>query len=171
MNHMTCRAFSLLELLCCIALLALLTALAIPELAAWVERSRHEALRNELVAFLKSARAYSIEHNHEVRLCGSSQGQSCDDAWERGWLLRHKDADGSPLLFNLLTSGHRLYWSGSKQIRFQAGGLTPVSNGTFTLCNEKEEVAWRVILNRQGRVRSETGQAVPPANQTVCVGK
>ncbi len=155
MERQSLRAFSLIELLCCISLLAVLVSLALPGLRDWSERTRHQALQDELLSLLRSARVWSIEHNLEIWLCGSSDGQTCDGRWGDGWLLH--TPQGRPLRrFIALNPSHRLYWAGAGntgKVRFR-GGLTVTTNGTFTLCTtHTEQPVWAIVLNLQGRAK------------------
>lgn len=49
-------------------------------------------------------------------------------------------------------------WQGMKptnSLHFSPSGITFVSNGTFTLCSQNNDEALGVIINRQGRIRTE----------------
>lgn len=152
---------SLIELLYCLAIFSALL-LATPDFLAWLERNQQQALRNELLSTIQAARAYSILHNQSVEICGSSNGLNCDQSWSQGWLIR-LPADGTILRNTRLEGHHQLIWSRAS-VLFQSDGMTTLSNGRFTLCDESGSVAWQLVLNRQGRTRSVAGldESHPP---------
>ncbi len=162
MNRPKLQAFTLTELLCSMAILALAISLALPALHDWSERTRQQGLQDELLIMLRSARAWSVGHNLEVWLCGSSDGQTCDDSWGEGWLLQAPEGQIAPRRFVALEPSRRLLWSRSGKVRFR-GGLTVTTNGTFTLCTPDDQPAWAIVLNRQGRARPVTSDDADPA--------
>lgn len=162
------RAFSLYELMICLLVLALLGLIALPSYTRWSERNQNEALRNELLASLRAARTYSVENNQTTELCGSLTGQECDSHWQSGWRIQ-RARDGAGLHITQLGRPHTLHWSGfSSRIRFRPDGLSPTSNGTFVLCSRDAQAAWALIINRQGRVRSETQSEALQQRDSAC---
>lgn len=158
MTYARNKALSLVELLCCITLLGVFASIGLPGFANLLEHYRNETLRHELASALQAARAYSILHNHGTELCGSRTGDHCDSTWAKGWRIQHTHAP-IQLFQTHLDGTQTLSWKGfSKTIRFQPDGTTPISNGRFTLCNQKKEAVWQLVLNRQGRVRHVKGQ-------------
>jgi type IV fimbrial biogenesis protein FimT len=169
MNSDQVKGFTLLELLIVISLLAILWGLAMPAFSQLVQRNRSEALHNQLISALHTARAHAVENRHEVELCGSSDGSRCDNAWNKGWLMHFPESGSEPLIFTTVNSGMQLKWAGlSQKIRFQSSGLAVVSNGTFSSCNADHEVDWQIKLNRQGRARTLNAAAVAQAGGYRC---
>ncbi|MGV8844278.1 MAG: GspH/FimT family protein [Pseudomonas sp.] len=151
------RAFSLIELLITLTLLALLASIALPNFSGWVERNRIETLRNLLQTQINHARASSVLHNRDVVVCGSSDGQNCDNRWDMGWLLHYFGTE-KLLSQHRLTAQDQLQWKGfNKKIRFHSNGTAPGGNGRFYFCNNQNEVILQMVLNRQGRLRRVSG--------------
>jgi len=151
------RAFSLIELLITLTLLALLASIALPNFSGLVERNRIKALRNLLQTQINHARASSVLHNRDVVVCGSSDGQNCDNRWDTGWLLHFSDTE-ELLSQHRLSTQDRLRWAGfNKKIRFHGNGTAPGGNGRFYFCNNQNEVVLQMVLNRQGRLRRVSG--------------
>lgn len=151
------RAFSLIELLITLTLLALLSSIALPSFAELIERNRIETLRNLLQTQVNHARASSVLHNRRVEVCGSSDGQSCDNRWHIGWLLRFIDTQ-EPISQHVLSANDRLKWAGFQQkITFHHNGTAPLGNGRFYFCNSQNDVVLQMVLNRQGRLRRVSG--------------
>jgi len=86
----TMRGFTLIELMVTLAVLAILTMVAVPNFRDTIRRSRVSAASNALLADLHYARAEAINRGQLVSLCPSSNGSSCTAggaAWEAGWLV------------------------------------------------------------------------------------
>ena len=161
MNRDKQAGFNLVELLAVTTVLILFVSLALPSFQKLSQNNRDEALRNLLISQINQTRANSIIFNKHHILCGSSDGETCDHAWQTGWLIREKDSR-KIIHIERLNAQPRLTWRGlSKQIRFLPSGHSNASNGTFTLCDDNAQVVWQVKLSRQGRartVKAETAQ-------------
>jgi type IV fimbrial biogenesis protein FimT len=83
------RAFTLIELLITIAIMAVLVTLATPSLQALIRNNRITGQANELVAGLMLGRSEAVKRGVSVTLCGSADGSSCagDGNWEQGWMV------------------------------------------------------------------------------------
>ncbi|WP_263140365.1 GspH/FimT family pseudopilin [Pseudomonas sp. RIT-PI-AD] len=168
MHHAHQKALGLIELLFCLALLAVFASLALPAFGQWVERTRLEALRDQLQAHLNSARADSVLHNRAIEVCGSADGQTCDDDWQSGW-VSHFASDQRLLKQYRLGVQDRLAWTGaSSRIRFQGNGTAPLGNGRFFFCDRQGKVVSQLVLNRQGRIRRVQGLEQGQNPQTSC---
>lgn len=159
MDSQRMAGFSLLELLITLALIALLAVLAAPSLSSLVERNRTLAITEQLQAQLMLSRTQSVVHQRDTVLCGSAAGFACDGDWSRGWLSQQSH-DGQMMNHRHdLDGGRRVVWRGGLQavIRFDANGTAPSGNGRFLICDAAQQVAWQLVLNRQGRVRRVQG--------------
>lgn len=151
------RAFSLIELLTTLTLISLLASIALPSLANLIERNRIYSLRDQLQAQLHHARASSVLHNRDVEVCGSSDGQHCDDRWQEGWLSHFVDSTKN-ISQRQLAPQEIITWSGAtNRIRFHGNGTSPLGNGRFYICDRHQAVSLQIIINRQGRLRQATG--------------
>ncbi|HFK2921410.1 TPA: GspH/FimT family protein [Stenotrophomonas maltophilia] len=155
------RGIQLIELLLILMLLAVALALA---WGPWQRALRHlqaESLRRELVASLSLARSTAVTERRRVSVCGSSDGQQCDQAWSRGWRVRveARTAGGGPgrLLRAHTTSQRRVELHTSdhrSEVQFRPDGRNAGTNQSIVLCVDGYEHS-RVIINVPGRVRSE----------------
>lgn len=151
------QAFSLIELLLALTLIALLASLALPSFAGLIERNHMQSLRDQLQAQLNQARASSVLHNRDVEACGSSDGQHCDDQWRQGWLLHFPDSQQIISQQRLTTQDHIMWAGASRRIRFHSNGTSPLGNGRLYICDQYQAVALQIVISRQGRLRQVTG--------------
>lgn len=147
--------FTLVELLTVLILLTIIGSLAAPALADLIARNRQQALRNQVEGILRNARAQAILQARTIEVCGSTDAQNCSAHWASGWLVRDPSL-AQTLHVTRLPDHDALRWNGFTQtIRFRWNGTSPASNGRFYQCY-RQQVAWQLILNRQGRLRQTT---------------
>lgn len=165
------QGFTLAELLLSLGLLVTISSLALPNLSRYVQSNRQENLRHSLLSHLNAARTEAIALMQRIELCGSSNGEQCDHAWELGWLIRDPVAN-TALRFSRQQSSGRLRWAGAGQnsqtVVFQANGSTVASNGRFIFCAADGHVAWQLVINRQGRVRHSNGLETGQSDSELC---
>lgn len=162
--------FSLVELLVAVTVLALLSAVCVPSIAAWTERSRMVSLSEDLLVHLYLARSEAIKRGGRVALCKSADGETCarNGSWEQGWIIFH-DADndglrdpGEPIMQRMagLPAGWRLVGNSTvaRYISYHPTGTTRVLSGAFqagtlTLCKASNGpvAARQIVLNAAGR--------------------
>lgn len=148
------RAFTLIEMLIVLALLAILGRIAVPALQSLLERNQQQALSDQVARAVYNARAYAISQGVAVELCGSQDGLNCTDDWSHGWLLREINHTEPLLVTQLSSTGQTLHWSGFQPyISFHSNGISPTGNGRFYSCTH-HSLSWQLILNRQGRLRT-----------------
>jgi type IV fimbrial biogenesis protein FimT len=151
-------AFTLIELLIGVALLAVLITVGIPGFRDFILDNRMTAEINSLLADLNYARSEAVKRNTQVTVCKrNAQGTACNDdgTWEDGWIvlaatrvLRVHDA--------LPTGSGIRYTAGSQRVVFDGKGfLTGVNNGTFVFCDVRGyQKARGLVVARTGRVRA-----------------
>ena len=148
-----CGAFSLIELLTITSLLSLLLSLCLPAFTQLAQSNRDQALRNQLLAHLSTARGQAAIARRDIEICGSGNQRHCDGQWAKGWLLR-EESSGKLLAIHRLTHNADLSWRGfgGQSIKYRSNGASPSSNGRFTLCRDGA-VVWELAISRQGRAR------------------
>lgn len=146
------QGLTLIELLTTLALLAIVSSMAVPAFAELIASNRQQALRDHVQHAIQNARTIAVLQRKTVELCGTNDTHTCNANWENGWLTQVMATQSVLSVVHLPTPGE-LRWSGfSKSIRFHANGTTAASNGRFYQCH-KQKIAWQLIINRQGRLR------------------
>lgn len=89
------RGITLLEIMIGVAVLGIITGLAIPSLRATIQNSRAAAHANEFIAALNFARSEAVKRRATVTICTSGDGTTCrvggsTDAnnWHKGWIVQ-----------------------------------------------------------------------------------
>lgn len=161
--HARMNAFTLIELIAAIALLAILTGLAVPAFTDLAQKQRLDATANELVAHLNLARLHAVTRREVTLMCPSSDGIGCNDRnrWENGWIVfrdpdrnRRIDAESDLLRVGNPMKGILIDSAGRFRVRYQPDGSAGGSNLTLKICDRvRPERARAVIVSNPGRPR------------------
>jgi len=163
------RGISFVELLACLAVIAVVAAWGAPSFAALARDSARTREVNQFIQAVYLARSEAIKRNGVVSLCPSSDGTACAPAsdWHGGWLVfvnldrdspAARDGD-EPLLrvYEPWDSGHIL--SNRTTLSFRPFGQMGVT-ATVTFCDDRGSSAARaVIISQTGRPRVSSRNA------------
>lgn len=92
------RGVTLIELVTAIAVLGILTAIAVPGFRQFTANSRTVATTNDLVTALNVARSEALRRSSNAVVCTSTNGTSCSAStdWVNGWIVfADRNANGS----------------------------------------------------------------------------
>jgi type IV fimbrial biogenesis protein FimT len=92
------RGFTLVELVVTIALVAILTTLAIPSFSELLRQWRRDSATRELSTSLQLARSEAIKSSRQTVICPSSNGTACaaSNEWNTGWMVFVDDGADTP---------------------------------------------------------------------------
>jgi len=172
------KGFSLVELMVTVAVLGVITAIAIPSFSEILDSSKRASVAGELASDFALARTEAARRGKRVTVCVSSDGTTCSNSaadWNSGWivfsdvaadgvltiadgdeLLRRRDALSSSLSF--VPSG----FTTSGRVQFRPSGSVD-SEGALLLCKPgKSGANGRLIsLKFSGAVTRTTGVTCP----------
>lgn len=149
------RAFTLVELLIAIAILAVLMGVAIPAYNEMTLGSKLRSQANDLVAGVVLARSEAIKRNRVVTLCASNDGATCSGSWVDGWVVLA--SDGALIKSRGAASSGFLIKSAESAFVFSPTGVgvTPApADPTFVICRATPTVGGQereVTLSVTGR--------------------
>lgn len=165
------HGFTLIELMVTLSVMAILLAVAVPNFQSFILNSRITTQTNNFIMALMLARSEAVKRGSTVTVCSSTDGTSCagSSKWEGGWLV-FVDVNGDgvvdtgdlPVQVGQALSGGNTLKGGAtaKRVTYSGNGFAAGFNDTFSLCDSRGATySRRIILNNQGRVRTETGGA------------
>ena len=133
--------FTMMELLIGIAVLAILTTLAVPAFNQFIQNNRLAGQANEVVGALQFARSEALKRGTWAELCASTDQSSCGGNMDDGWIVHVDPASLGPDEENPLrvwsSPGDSLTFSTVAQnsARFEASGCFNHNPGDDGVCS------------------------------------
>ena len=147
------HAFTLLELLVTLALLALLTSLAAPPMARLVADQQLSSQANSWLGLALYARQEAMRQGRPVQLCQWRDNRCISDN-HTPWSVLPITADSDQDILRSLQLSGRAIRQHSNRRRYVFHPRGHATNGNLTLCDSQSRVqARRVVLNMAGRPR------------------
>ncbi|GAA5183907.1 hypothetical protein GCM10023345_13300 [Acinetobacter kookii] len=151
-------AFTLIEFMVTIAILAIIATLAAPNLSQMLHNTKVNTSSGDILSFLQQSRTEAIRLGKTVIVCGSSDGSSCLSAnktnWSTGLIATHS---GSTTPIQKLTfDSSQLSITGPETITFNTFGSTTAEHeitvtipdaNTYSVC---VEVIGRAFKSKSG---------------------
>ena len=161
------HGFTVVELMFCIAVAAVLCAISAPALGNFVHGETLRTSRNALVTSLNMARNTAVARQSHIVVCPSTDQRTCSDDnwWQQGWIVfDDRNGDGTrstdePLLESVQSqTGLAILTSEDRErVIYRSDGSSPGTNLTFTFCDRfGDKDAATVIVGNSGRPR-QTG--------------
>lgn len=157
------HAFTLIEMLVTIAIVAILAAVALPSYQSIISSGEQKAAVTALIGSLHFARSEAVKRSQAVVLCTSSDNENCTDdtLWSDGWIIfvdADNDSDfssGDEIIKIEQAQGRNVAISTpsnlEKTFRYRSNGQGSTS-GLFTVCDSRgSAVAKAISINATGR--------------------
>jgi type IV fimbrial biogenesis protein FimT len=173
------RAFTILELMITITIMAILVTIGIPAFQDYALKQRLNAAVNALHSDLLLARSQAIYRDMQVTACPGNPTAGCAGSteWSDGWIVfgdRNEDReyqDKEDLLHHGQAVEHMAIHSSSGRttIRFYPNGSAPGSNTSISFCGlGGPGKARKLVISNLGRVRRDdfpgiSAEACPPS--------
>ncbi len=143
-------AFTLIELMVVVTLVALLALVGVPNFQRMVSDNRASSQANNIMASLQLARNEATRTRRPVTVCPSTNQESCATAsdWDRGWIVFYDaNESGTPAIDNteqdIINVGQArssgIATSGPARVRFRPTGMTEETTTVhvFTITPER----------------------------------
>ncbi len=159
------RAFTLIELLISISVIAITFNLALPSFGEILDRSKVRANVQQLTQTLQLSRIKAISGNTKVTLCPINETGVCGSDWSTGYMSfidnngdRQYNGDDVILTEYLSTDEKSsLSWRAfghKNSLQWLATGITNHQNGSFEFCyDNKADKSRALFLTKAGRIR------------------
>ena len=167
------KGYTLIELLTTVAIVGILTSLALPAFDNIQARNAMAGSVNLFLAQLHLARSTAVTREWRITLCPTSNGTDCNDdhkAWQDGYLIfddtnknRQHDAGEQIISYQEKAAGTVKILSSSayrNRISFLPLGRAWFSNTTIRFCHESHpDLNRAIIISNNGRVRTRKKMA------------
>ena len=155
-------AFTLMELMITLAILAITMTIAVPGMNEFVKNERLTSYTNTLLTDLLLARSKAVERNQPVILCVSTNQTACTaGAFSDGWIVMvdtNNDgagtvADEAIKVQQAITGDIRYNSTLGTAILFDSRGFKPGAIGRISVCDDRGNDRANVLsISRTGRV-------------------
>lgn len=163
----TQQAFTLIETLVALSIIAIIFSFSLLELRFFFENSNDAILQAQLLQSIQVAQHEAQVRRIPVALCNSKNQMTCSGGWRDGQLVfmnERKDgvvSDSGQILaviHSFLPRG-KLHWRAFPYYRdyllFLPNRQKSTDNGMFWLCHaQNEQPVWAIALAKSGRVRA-----------------
>ena len=162
------RGFTFVELIVCIAVLAIIASIAVPYFHQYFANLEAKNLHKRIKAAATYSRAQAAMLRQNIVICPSQSFAQCQpNQWKFGFLIfvdtnRNRQLDANEQLMHIeqlnLKYGE-LDWRGAlsiQSITYQSQTALPIgSNGSFYYCAYEPKHSQRIFLSKMGHTRVE----------------
>ncbi len=162
------KAFTFVELIVCIAVLAIIASIAVPYFHQYFATLEANHIHKRIKAAANYSRAQAAMLRQNIVICPSQSFAQCQpNQWKFGFLIfvdtnRNRQLDANEQLMHIeqlnLKYGE-LDWRGAlsmQSITYQSQTALPIgSNGSFYYCAYEPKHSQRIFLSKMGHTRME----------------
>lgn len=165
------RGVTLIELMAAISIVAILSAVAVPQMGNLQRSAARTATVNDFMHSIFLARSKAVMTNGVVSICRSIDGESCASKtsnWETGWIVFQNTDHDQPAVRDAgeeILERHGGWRGGRITSNREAFSFRPASqadvNGTLIFCDSvgKSSDARAIIISHTGRPRVSSRDA------------
>ncbi|MFK7864763.1 MAG: GspH/FimT family pseudopilin [Pseudohongiellaceae bacterium] len=160
------KAFTLIELLIVLTIVAIALSIALPNFSEFIEQKKANDTIKRVKQAITVAKVGAVVNGNYVTLCKSRSGEKCEGNWEQG-MIAFTDKNGDRKInqddrllryFTFPEVEGTIRWrafQNRQYLQITGQGFTRFQNGNFTYCphNKKPYLARQIIINRTARVR------------------
>jgi type IV fimbrial biogenesis protein FimT len=157
------KAFTLIELMVTLSVIAILAAIAAPSFSDMIQDNRLIANSNTLTGALALTRSEAVKRANSVTICASSNQSSCTGDWHDGWIIFSDadedavvDTDDTVIQVQQGLANNVTVRFDNNRVIYQSSGFSSF-NGTFVICDDRGlSNAKGLVINGTGRVKTAT---------------
>ena len=139
------QGFTLIELLVLVAIVAILTTVAVPDFGTTIKNNRDLAQVNALLTSLNLARSEAIKGATNVTICAGTTNACGGSSWANGWVVFYDTLPPgvtSPMIQTspAITGGSSFTSDGGYNFTFESNGAltpSPANPVNFVLCDPR----------------------------------
>ncbi len=160
------RAFSLIEMMTVLSIIAILAAISIPLLRDTWNHVNQKIMLDELLRTIQLAKREARIRHQAIGLCKSDTGSQCVGEWRDGQIIFvdinndgsvHDPSQILKIIHGRIKHGI-LFWRSFPAYRdylqFLPNGLLQHDNGTFWYCDDNNSSpVWAITLSKTGKTR------------------
>lgn len=163
------RAFTIVELIICIAIITIVASIALPYFHEYRSKQEAKNIPIKLSQINRYARSQAAVFHQNIVICPSQDSLSCQaNQWNKNMLVfidknknRQVDVDEQILHIDALNLKYgNLSWRGTlslPSVTYQAHTALPIgSNGSFYYCSTHLSSQQRIVLSKMGHIRIES---------------
>jgi type IV fimbrial biogenesis protein FimT len=152
-----CRGVTLVELLICLAIIAILVSITIGAMQKLINHHRIQLAQQQLLSTLDFMRTEAVMLNQPVHICPSHDQKQCNTDWNESLLIFTGDMNSpNQHIMRVVRVSEQgmltLHFANqSEQLSFAPDGAS--NSATFKYCYQKN--GWQIIINNTGRIYPE----------------
>lgn len=162
----TQTAFTLLEVMVIVVLVAVLASVALPNLRNMILNNRITTKANELIASINYARGETITRTNQSFVL-----QAIDSDWSKGWEIKRNDATSPEIMKVFQYPNDKIFLTETNaqtQLTFLARGRVFSNNippYTFDVCHPQYSYGRRIQVAPTGRASIERCSVATTGNE------